>query len=433
MTIVSKLNAWKESMLSFPFVAQLIGGRVGKDFLITAGSNFCIAVFSAVGGILAARLLGPTGRGQLASATVWAGILGTVATLGLPQALTYLVARDPDSIGSVLRTVIVIWGVQSTVILLLGWFAVTLLLGRTQPNAVVVVRVYLFSIPCSLLTTYLSTMAQGLKRFELFSVLRVISSFGYVLVLGLAVALGVREAHALVIMMLVFRVIWAPLALFIFFTAIRPEGSYSRALTLQLINYGLKSYWGSLSWMANARLDQFIMSAFVELKSLGYYSVAVSYATVLFPLSGAFAMVLFPRVAEDVGQRALNKIKRTLRLNLAITGSGALLLGALSPLILPGLFGAAYQPAISPAIILLVGTLFLGFNYVLSDGLRGLGYPTATSVAEVAGTLLTVVGLMVAVPRFGILGAAIVSACSYVVVGLVLLTALNKVEKVYSE
>jgi len=422
----SKLRDRKSIVLSIPLIAQLVSGETTRDFIITAGSNLSIAVFSAIGGILAARLLGPEGRGELAAATVWAGVLGTVATLGLPQALTYFAARDSSAIGSIFMTAMVLWAAQSIGILLFGWLAITFLLTHFQPGAVDTVRIYLFSIPCSLLTTYLSTIAQGLKRFKLFNALRVASALGYVLSLITAGILGSPQAQVVVALMLAFQIVSALAALIFFVLRIHPKGGYDGRQTRQVLGYGLKSYWGSLSWMANARLDQFIMSAFVGLEALGHYAVAVSYATVLFPLSGAFAMVLFPRVAEDNGSAAVNKIKRTLKLNLAVTGSGAVLLGVLCPLILPWLFGGEFQPAIQPATILLGGTVLLGCNYVLSDGLRGLGHPLMPSIAETIGVVVVIAGLSTLLPRYGILAAAWVSLSSYAIVGLVLVISFRQ-------
>lgn len=402
-------------------VIQILKRSSAQDFVLTAGSNAAIAFFGTVGGVLAARLLGTEGRGALAAATVWAGILSTLACLGLPQALTYFSAREPAQVGAIFAMTLAIWMVQSIAILLIGWLGTALFFVPSRLEAALAVRVYLFSIPCSLMITYLSTMAQGLGRFRLFNGFRVVSASTYMVSLLIALFLNWHAPLKIVISMLIMQAAVAAGVFCVFIIKIRPNGCWECEQAKSLLRYGLRSYWGSLSWMANARLDQFIMSAYVSLAELGIYAVAVSYATVLFPLSGAFAMVLFPQVAGADRDDALAKIKRTLGLSLLVSAIGAMVLGLACPLLLPWLFGTEFRPAVYPAMVLLGGTVILGANYVLSDGLRGLGHPLVTSLAEVIGLFITLVGLLWLLPKIGIVGAAWTSLCSYFFVLLILL------------
>jgi len=391
-----------------------------RAFLGTASANFLIAVGGTIAGIIAARLLGPSGRGELAAATAWAGILTVIATLGVPQAITFFSARNPGKKDEIFSASLLLWVMQGSAVVVIGWMAATLVLGRFQPAALPAVQIYLFSVPFGLLVTYLSTMAQGLKRFGLFNGMRIASATAFPLVMIMSLLVGINDAKSIVTLMLGAQIVTAFLALIVFVARIRPAIHLVTIQIWELLRYGIRSYWGSLSWMANARLDQLIMSAFVDLGQLGLYAVAVSYSTVLFPLSGAFAMVLFPRVAGERGKVAERSIRRALRANLLVSSTGALLLALVSPLLLPLLFGIEFRDAVLPAIILLIAIVILGFNYVLSDGLRGLGYPGTTSIAELAGAMTTVIGLVLFLPLLGIYGAAVVSVLSYAIVALVL-------------
>ncbi len=406
-----------------------------RAFVGTASANLLIAISGTVAGIIAARLLGPSGRGELAAATAWAGILSVIATLGLPQAITFYTARSPARLGDIFSASLFLLAIQGCVIVAGGWMAATLILGQFQPAALPAVQIYLFSVPFSLLVTYLSTMAQGLNRFGLFNGLRVGSAAAYPLVMILGLLLGVHDAKSIVALMLGAQIIAATIATVIFVARNRPTIRIRKTQIWELLRYGLKSYWGSLSWMANARLDQLIMSAFVDLGQLGLYAVAVSYSTVLFPLSGAFAMVLFPRVAGEPGKAAEKTIRRALRTNLIVSSAGALVLAIISPFLLPLLFGVEFNGAVMPSIILLVAIVILGFNYVLSDGLRGMGHPGTTSIAELVGAAITVIGLLLFLPILGIYGAALVSVLSYAIVALVLYLSFwrySRLEESYS-
>ncbi len=384
-----------------------------QDLILTVGNDSVAALLGVISGILAARLLGPAGRCEMAAATVWAAMLGVIATLGLPHALTYSTARTPDDVGQIVNTMLVIWLLQSAIILVMGWLAVRLLLGGFQPTVANTVQVYLFSVPCSMLVTYLSTIAQGLKRFHLFNSLRFAASASYVVGLVLAGMLGRHEARDVIVVLLFLQIIVAMLALAVFWARIRPRGAFNRRQMTRLLKYGLKTYGGNISWLANGRLDQFIMSAVIASRELGLYAVAVSYATTPLFLSGSLANVLFPNIVETNRAHAIAKIRRMLKLSLALSGTSVMLLGLASPIVIPLVFGTDFRPAVYPALVLLGGTVLLGCNYILGNGLRGLGFPMTPSIAEAIALGVTVVGLAFSLPLYGIMGAAWVSVCSY--------------------
>ena len=67
----------------------------GRTVARTAGFNMASAVAGGLGGILLARTLGPTVRGQYAAINAWFGLTLMVGGMGQPAALCFYVARDP--------------------------------------------------------------------------------------------------------------------------------------------------------------------------------------------------------------------------------------------------------------------------------------------------------------------------------------------------
>ena len=53
-----------------------------------------IMACNVITGLIAARSLGPTGRGELTAITVWAATLLYAGTLGLPEAVAYCAAAE---------------------------------------------------------------------------------------------------------------------------------------------------------------------------------------------------------------------------------------------------------------------------------------------------------------------------------------------------
>src|SRR5215510_5738094 len=75
-----------------------------RPFASTAAANGALAVVGLVTGMLAARLLGPEGRGQLAAAQAWPWFLVTLGSFGLTEAIAYFVARSPSRARAALAT-----------------------------------------------------------------------------------------------------------------------------------------------------------------------------------------------------------------------------------------------------------------------------------------------------------------------------------------
>ena len=88
-------------------------------------------------------------------------------------------------------------------------------------------------------------------------------------------------------------------------------------------------------------------------------------------------------------------------------------LAAISPVIIPLIYGAAFQDAVRPTIILLVGSIPWGGQIVARQCANALGFPGFSSVGECVGLAVTIIGLVLFVPSYGIIGAAVVSVVAY--------------------
>ena len=62
----------------------------------TTLTNVAILGGNALAGLISARALGPTGRGQLAIVVLWSGLINVIGIIGLPSSCSYHVARWPD-------------------------------------------------------------------------------------------------------------------------------------------------------------------------------------------------------------------------------------------------------------------------------------------------------------------------------------------------
>jgi O-antigen/teichoic acid export membrane protein len=124
-------------------------------------------------------------------------------------------------------------------------------------------------------------------------------------------------------------------------------------------------------------------------------------------MAQSVGLVAYPNVAGTSDKReARKKVWRffwlVFGISLVICGS----LELLAPTLVPFLFGNAFRASVGITQILLIGSFIVSIRRVLSDGMRGVGYPILGSLAEVTGLLLLIPALIVLIPLDGITGAA---------------------------
>jgi O-antigen/teichoic acid export membrane protein len=93
--------------------------------------------------------------------------------------------------------------------------------------------------------------------------------------------------------------------------------------------------------------------------------------------------------------------------------SGAAPFAAASMILVPFLFGDSFRDAVPLVMVMVPATIMLGMNQLLSTAFRGLGRPGVGSKSELIGVVVTVVALVLLLPRYGVFGAAVASLLAY--------------------
>src|SRR6266851_4301434 len=85
-------------------VTRLRGPGLGRSVAQTAGFNIAANVTAAGAGVILARAVGPTVRGEYAAVVSWFGIVLMLGEIGQPAAICYYVAQDPRRARSYVAT-----------------------------------------------------------------------------------------------------------------------------------------------------------------------------------------------------------------------------------------------------------------------------------------------------------------------------------------
>ena len=100
-------------------------------------------------------------------------------------------------------------------------------------------------------------------------------------------------------------------------------------------------------------------------------------------------------------------------------------LSAISPTLVPFLWGQEFTRSVAPLWLLLPGAALLTLYTVLSRYFMALNRQQVTIRTQIASLLVNVALNLVLIPQFGIIGAALASLVSYAVEALLLTRAFS--------
>ncbi len=394
-------------------------------------SGFYVQALLLVTGIVAARILGPDERGQLA--LIWIVVLTLVqlGTLGLPLAVTFEIATG-SRVGTLLRVLRPVVVAQvATAIVLYGVLAVIVLEGRVPETPILIAAAV---IPAWLVQGYVLAALQGKHAFRPLHVMRVLAMSLYTAFLVLGVLAG---QSSLLFVTGAWVVAYVLAGFGSFFVVVRMlarearearEGAEQKPPALgSMLRFGLSGFLGSVSPTETFRVDQLVVGLALSTQDLGLYVAALAFCNLPRFMAQGLGLVAYPRIAAEADRA----IQRRMLWRFAGLGTLAALVVAL-PLVafddelMTLAFGDAFAGAATTMQILVLGTVVLCARRMLSDGLRGAGAPGAGSLAEVVALIALVPAILLLAPPYGLEGIAVALAISYAVSLGVLLLALER-------
>jgi O-antigen/teichoic acid export membrane protein len=399
-------------------VAQARGGFL-YDVSLTFGARVVGLFVTILASVIAARVLGPSGKGALAVTGLITSLAVQFGDFGFHASTTYFAARKPSTLPQIVT--LALWAgllmgiLLSGLVLIVAWL-VPHSIGEV-PKAFLLIPVV--SIPFSLLSLYFQNILLGMQRILTFNgvdlagkgvgliatvvVLRVLD-FGVweLLIAGLIITAGA----SLLTVGLVVRE--AP-----------PLGAIDWALARDMLRYGMRFYLACLCAYLVVRIDLLMVNYFNGVTEAGIYSVAVSFADLIYMLPIAIGTILFPRIARDQeGEGGLTLL--ACRFGVLLMGIACLVTALLGKPIIVLLYGAAFVESVRPLLWLLPGVFALSLEAIVANDLAGRGYPAILVAYWCVGLVLNIGLNLILVPRWGATGAAAASTVTYVVMSVLI-------------
>jgi O-antigen/teichoic acid export membrane protein len=388
------------------------------NVLLNYGTNLAVAVLALVNILIVARALGATGRGDVAFLSAILYLTANLAALGIQEANANFGAAEPGRRPALATNSLVLSVVFSTLSggIVLGLVAVFPAVGGDVDPTLLWVSIA--TVPILILQLYLQYLIQSDYRFLVTNAAWLLSPIVIVVVNGSFAALGIITVGTVVVTNL-FGQALTSLVLF-WYTARRLSG-FGRpdlALARRSIAFGVRSHAGRIMLLGNYRLDQWLLGAISGSRQLGLYSVAVSWAEVLFYLPTTLAAVQRPDLVRAGRRNAARHAAGVFRAAVILTAVLAAVLIVAAPILCVTVFGSEFRGSIDDLRVLALG----GFGIValkqLGNALTAQHHPTLTSAAIGVGFVSTVILDLLLIPPFGGFGAAVASTLSYTIGGI---------------
>ncbi len=392
-------------------------------FIKDVSTNFVKQIVMLVSGIITsiviARVLGPTGKGIYALVMLAPSMLLLSGEFGITTANIFFIGKKKIK-RSVLSYNSLIFGLINGVILVLIFLIIYPFIKDSVFKGVDSVYIYfiLIIIPFSLTTQYLGGILVGLLKIRQACYITIIQTI--INTAGVVTILLVLSGY--IMDLLVFSMLMT-ISLFVFYVLyIDRLTGFTKKFTLKsfkkCFNYGSKGYLANILTFFNYKLDMFMINFFIGITAVGYYSLSVGLAEMIWIIPSSIAFVLFPKVSSlgkyEASELTATVCRHTFFLSLVLCVLAVLF----SKYAINIVYGGRFIPSYLPLLLMLPGILANSVSKHLSAYLNGIGKVIYAPIKASVGLTLNIILNILLIPNFGISGAAIASSISYTVPAL---------------
>jgi O-antigen/teichoic acid export membrane protein len=376
------------------------------------------AIAALVFGTLTARWLGPHDKGLVSLVALISFMVSLFGALGVNEAVAYLRNREGFTAAEVFAGLAVLtlaWGG------VLG-FATGWVVYRFSPTFWHVAFPLWLAVATGLLSVLRLFFVLGKShllaegRYELANWLDV--AYVVLPILALFPLVWWRGAtvwSAIISTLLATLAVVLPLAGGLWRYRGRVSWTRGRTLARKALVYSARAYARLIGATLLYRVNVFLVGALLDIRAVGWYAIALMFSEVLLKIPDAVTWMLAPRVARTVESEVNAITARYLRWTLAVSAVTAVAAAAVIPWLVPRLLSEAYRPAVLPSLLLLPGVLCACVYQLLASSLIGRGQ-VGSSIAPTWFGVAAMVGLnLLAIPRWGLNGAAASASLAYAI------------------
>jgi O-antigen/teichoic acid export membrane protein len=366
------------------------------------GASVAIQVALFASGIIMARSLGPSGRGDLAVLLILPSVALQIASIGLPAAATYYIAKNRPAVGIITRRLVsaTVWQSVGTAVLLFG--LIYAFFGLEAGDTRTAGLLLLAGVPVYVVQYYALHIMQGLEEIRWFNIFRMAGPVAFSLGLVAGVIAGLTVVSATLIWLVTMALVTVVM---VFAVAAKMRDAERRAPVTEevpsqreMLRFAVAGFLAQVSPVETFRVDTLVVAGLFPSHIVGYYAVALSISNAPRFIADGIVAVAYPQVAAQNPAEGRASSRRYMIAAAVGCGVPTVILALISPWLIPLLFGSDFEAAVVLSVILVVSAGLVSIRRVGTDCLRGLGEPGATTTIEIVTLLALAAGFVVLAP-----------------------------------
>ncbi|MFE5702460.1 oligosaccharide flippase family protein [Rhodococcus koreensis] len=377
------------------------GGATAAALFIT---QITVALVNLPITILLARTLAPEGLGQYQLLNRSALIAISIACLGFPHAIAWASASAQSNYDrrSVVRTAMISTLVAAVLISLGAVIAVSTGLFDADP---IVWWCFAGYAATNVAAANIVNYYRGILDIRSIAAIRLSQATLWLFSCLLLAAVGGLSIHSAAVAMVSAQALSLSVGLLKLHRQGSLVGSASRSNRTTIVRFSFRVFPGLAIREWSVHLDQIFIGLFLAAYDVGIYAVAASIALSLSLVSAPLTNTVQPVMQRCVANRETTAAKY-FGASLVIVGIPALILAAFAGVLIPMVYGGAFQGSVAIAQILCLSAVPAALSACGQGLLLGMGAPGRGSFAAILGFTSSVVLWLVLIPLLGAIGAA---------------------------
>jgi O-antigen/teichoic acid export membrane protein len=382
--------------------------QVWRSISMTSMARFWSAGCALLLLALTARVLGPDGRGIIAASTAWILLYSTVAFLSLGQVALHHAAqsRGHSWLPSVLGTLLAL----TVVLSLSGWVVVGLTYFATEgdlyrPLDALTVALTFIALPLFIWEQYGSALLMGINRLDIYN-RAVVLGRGLTLLLAVCLLVFGLGVPGVLVAIIAGQAVVALRGIRHLVAVAEHRPRVTRSAASTLLGGGVRLHANAIGAFLLTATDALIIGHFRGATETGIYQLSTAIITGILIIPQAAAWVLYGRISESGSTAAWGEHRRVLLVVSVITGAVGLVVAAVSPFLIPLIFGSAFEKSVGLLQLLVLALPGLVFSAALAPQWVTRGLFLQVSAITVGLGVANLIGNLALVPSHGAYGSA---------------------------
>lgn len=372
----------------------------------TIASAVLIVVVNIATGVITARLLGPVGRGELASILLGLQVVSMLAIVGLPTSAIYHIKKHPEHKSPIVGGSFALASALGLFSSVVGWMIIPHWLSDYPPTIVMAAQLTVLLAPLLSVYQVATPILRALDGFAVFNACRLLPPLLTLIALTFFALSGIRSPIAVsltyclpIAATLLWPLVWI-------WRDCRPELRGSGKQIALLLRFSARSLAIDLANTLTQYLDRILLVYLLAPSAVGLYVVAVSMAQPLKEIGWAIALVLFPKASGFQRKEAIEVSGLAARSGLLVMIAAGMPLVLIAPMLLGVFFGDAFLPAAPLFRLLVLAAILSSTAEIGAQAFMATGKPGIVSILRASEVAVLLALLLYFVPVSGVMGAA---------------------------